>query len=47
MMADALKKAGKTYDYVELTGAGHGGWDTKTLTKVLERSTTFIASHLG
>ncbi len=45
MMADALKGAGKTYEYVVLDGEGHhwAEWKDKTLSMVLTRSCDFLA----
>ena len=44
-MAEALKKAGKTYSYVELPGAGHheSEWTDKHLKTILNTSIDFIA----
>lgn len=43
VMAQALKKAGKPYEHLEIKGVGHRGWSRDTYKTVLERTTTFIA----
>ncbi len=49
MMAEALKAAGKTYDYVVLKDEGHhfADWKDKTTTLMLTRSVDFLAKALA
>ena len=49
MMAEALKAAGKTYDYVVLKDEGHhfADWKDKTTALMLTRSVDFLAKALA
>ncbi len=46
-MAKALKKAGKTYEHIELPGEGHSGWSQDNEKKVLTDAMRFIAKAFG
>lgn len=46
-MAKALKKAGKTYEHIELAGEGHSGWSEANEKKVLTLAMGFIAKAFG
>lgn len=46
-MAKALKKAGKTYEHIELNGEGHTGWSEANEKKVLTEAMRFIAKAFG
>jgi dipeptidyl aminopeptidase/acylaminoacyl peptidase len=46
-MAKALKKAGKTYEHIELAGEGHSGWSDANEKKVLTQAMDFIAKAFG
>ena len=46
LMANALKDAGKPYEYIQLKGEGHSGWSDDNMKLVLERATAFIAKHI-
>ncbi|MDB5471744.1 MAG: family peptidase [Caulobacter sp.] len=43
LMDKALTKAGKTHEYMEIEGAGHGGWELDVERKYLTRVLDFIA----
>lgn len=43
LMANALRRAGKVHEHIELKGVGHHDWDTGTQRTVLEKSIAFIA----
>ncbi len=47
LMDRALTKAGKPHEYVELAGAGHGGWEPDVERRYLTRVLDFIGKHLG
>lgn len=42
MMAEALRKAGKTYKFETINGAGHGGWSVENWKKILGLTTDYI-----
>lgn len=42
LMANALRKAGKPVEHLELKGVNHRGWDEDTFRTILDRSITFI-----
>lgn len=42
LMANALRKAGKSFEYVELKGVGHHDWDNDTHRTVLDKTIAFI-----
>ena len=42
-MAAALKREGKAYEHVELTGVGHRYWDEEEMTKIYGKTIDFIA----
>ncbi|KQZ05718.1 hypothetical protein ASD21_18800 [Caulobacter sp. Root1455] len=44
LMAQALTKAGRSVEHVELKGFGHRGWNAETWTKVMETSIAHIAT---
>jgi dipeptidyl aminopeptidase/acylaminoacyl peptidase len=46
IMAKALKAAGKTYEHVEVKGAGHRGWSIDDWKTMLNTSADFIAKHI-
>lgn len=46
LMAGALKGAGKPFEHIELDDAGHGGWTTETLRRILAETTRFIGKHI-
>lgn len=46
IMRDALKKAGKTVDYLEIPDMGHGGWKPQQTMTVLKRAIEFLEPHL-
>ncbi|WP_271066918.1 alpha/beta fold hydrolase [Caulobacter sp. NIBR1757] len=46
-MAKALKKAGKTYEHIELPGEGHTGWSDANEKKVLTEAMRFIGKAFG
>jgi dipeptidyl aminopeptidase/acylaminoacyl peptidase len=48
-MADALKRAGKTYTYLEIKDAGHhiSDWDEKMTKTILQTSVDFLAKALA
>jgi len=43
LMAQALTRAGRSVEHVELKGVGHRGWNAETWTKVMEASIAHIA----
>lgn len=45
-MRDALKKAGKSVDYLEIEDMGHGGWTPQQSMTVLTRVVEFLESRL-
>lgn len=45
-MAEALRKAGKNVEYVELTGAGHSNWSLENNILYLETIEGFLSKHL-
>lgn len=45
IMRDALKKAGKSVEHLEIEDMGHGGWTPQQSTKVMTRATDFIAAR--
>ncbi len=44
-MAKAMKKAGKTCDYVEVKGEGHRGWSDDNERQFITRAIGFIGAH--
>ncbi|MCR5873918.1 S9 family peptidase [Phenylobacterium sp. J426] len=46
LMAEALKKAGKPVEHVELPGVGHSNWSAETWKTIIEKTTDFIAKHI-
>src|SRR5690606_3231559 len=45
-MRKALERAGKSVEWVELSGEGHGVFDEKTRERVYEQLLAFLAQHL-
>lgn len=47
LMDRALTRAGKAHEYMELEGAGHGGWDFEVERKFLGRCLDFMGKYLA
>lgn len=46
MMAEALKKAGKSVEHLELAGVGHSNWSAETWKTIIEKATGFIEKNI-